>query len=150
MVSDFWKADPRRVTLLEKLIAEGLSSSHIAEILGTTKNAIIGRVYRNAMTLHQRPFNQPDAPVDETLEMRLERFPEPKGCRWITGDPKIAGWSWCNRPVLGPGQSYCGEHRGISYYKVAALSDSPKTKGRMAFADLSLARARVTSPQDMD
>lgn len=34
----------------------------------------------------------------------------PRGCKWIDGDPREPGWTWCGEPTA-PGESWCPSHR---------------------------------------
>ena len=35
---------------------------------------------------------------------------EPRGCRWIDGDPRTENWHYCNKRAAKPGGSWCAEH----------------------------------------
>ena len=43
-----------------------------------------------------------------------------KGCRWPLGDPKDAGFRFCDAEVV-QGRQYCGEH-----CRAAGMADTPK------------------------
>ena len=36
---------------------------------------------------------------------------EPRGCRWIEGDPRERNWTFCQRPVEEPERVWCAHHR---------------------------------------
>ena len=36
-------------------------------------------------------------------------------CKYIAGDPKQEGWSYCGGPTLSPGSPWCDTHHSIVY-----------------------------------
>ncbi len=46
--------------------------------------------------------------MEDTSVRRLAQ--EPKGCRWINGDPKESDWQYCQGTVSKSGGSWCEEH----------------------------------------
>jgi GcrA cell cycle regulator len=96
--SEFWSQHDEE---LRRLKAEGMSASQIAARLGTTKNAVIGRLYRT----------REDMPA---VRRQLE-FPPSGCCVWLFGDPGDAGFHWCGDPAAGLGLPYCARHMRAAY-----------------------------------
>jgi len=97
-----------RVERLAQLFAEGLPTAEIGRRLGLTKNAVIGRLYRNSMTRREPTLKvQPRRNVFE--------FAGPS-CLWPFGHPDDANFHFCGaRPE--PGKPYCPEHAAIAYIR---------------------------------
>jgi GcrA cell cycle regulator len=53
----------------------------------------------------------PSAPVAAHPSIRADRC----GCRWPLGEPRTAGFRFCNEPGVVPGKPYCAEHCAIAY-----------------------------------
>ena len=47
--------------------------------------------------------------------MRLDSLQEPRGCRWINGDPREPGWHYCQAAVSKSGGSWCADHEARVY-----------------------------------
>lgn len=81
----------------------GLSMAQIGKIVGLTKNAVIGRIYRHrkAHDLHIQKQKYDD----------LIKFdgPSPKFCQWIDGEPTETDACKCLQPVARK-SSYCPAH----------------------------------------
>lgn len=115
------------IDALKALLAEGLTSSVIAERMGRTRSAICGKVGR----LRQaggvaRPAQRPPAvrkasptrlakpaprkPIAEPIAEGALGAPEEMigrtGCNWIYGDPLLPGWRMCGHP----GYPWCAAH----------------------------------------
>ena len=99
---------PERVELLNQLFEEDLPTSEIGRRMGLTKNAVIGRLHRSAMTrreatpklLPQRNFFELSGP----------------GCLWPHGHPDDAQFHFCGARPL-PGKPYCADHAAIAYVR---------------------------------
>jgi GcrA cell cycle regulator len=86
-----------RVEQLAQLFAEGLPTAEIGRRLGLTKNAVIGRLYRNAMTRRE--------PVQKTPPRRnVFEFAGPS-CLWPHGHPTDENFHFCGARPL-PGKPY--------------------------------------------
>jgi hypothetical protein len=97
--SAFWT--PERHERMLELLKDGLSTAAIARELGTTKNAVIGRLDRKG--IKQR------VPEPPTLAERLPPPPPDRGgCRWIHDNTRYEWWSYCGEPVARG--SYCAVH----------------------------------------
>jgi GcrA cell cycle regulator len=83
----------------------GLTARLVAERLKTTRNAIIGMLYRASMRgTYIRPRAAASKPPSSCIA------PDPgRGCRWIDGDPRQPGWTFCGEPVEHGG-SWCKAH----------------------------------------
>lgn len=131
-----------RVAYLRKLAAEGLSSSRIAVILGTTRNAVIGKRWRlgasdgnTAPKTRTKPKGKrvksniaplgypftgreepPHVPVVDAIARVGLNDLEQKHCRWPVGHPKEPGFGFCGHD-RAHGSSYCEFHRQASITK---------------------------------
>jgi GcrA cell cycle regulator len=136
----FWT--DARVELLKKLWAEpGLSCRLIANELGTTRNAIIGKGGRLRLPMRPQAPRTPQAathspgsrpepaqsmpvplPVPELgdrdipLEQRRSLLELTTAtCRWPIGDPRTEAFFYCGAPTARIGQSYCPSHYARAY-----------------------------------
>ena len=129
----------REAQLLELLERRDLSASGIADRLGVTKNAVIGKVHRMKMTItrklppgpvvarvrvrwppaKQRPLPHavaPPAPIEPAAF--LARLIEDIGageCRYPHGD--YPPFLYCAQPTK-PGSPYCPFHHARCFYPV--------------------------------
>ena len=86
---------------MKRLRAEGLSAREIGARVGMSRNAVIGRLWR---ATEREPPPPAWAP------------PEPKGCRWVEGEPRgKPGWEWCGAPIAAGGGWWCAAHRKRVY-----------------------------------
>ncbi len=46
--------------------------------------------------------------------MAISSKQEPKGCRWIYGDPLKSGWHYCQK-AQAENSSYCEEHHELAH-----------------------------------
>ena len=90
---------------VDRRIAAGLSYSTIAAELGTTANAVSGRLDR------RRAWQSQD---DQVVSMEDPRVTQ-EGCRWIIGEPNRS-WSWCGKAIV-MGGVYCSHHAARSRLK---------------------------------
>jgi GcrA cell cycle regulator len=99
---------PERVERLTQLFEEGLPTAEIGRRLGLTKNAVIGRLYRSAMTRRE--------PMHKVLPRRnVFEFAGPS-CLWPFGHPNDPNFHFCGaRPE--PGKPYCAEHTALAYVR---------------------------------
>lgn len=99
---------PERVEQLTRLWDEGLPAAEIGRRLGLTKNAVIGKVHRIALS-------------PRVVTVLPERKPSPldfsgPGCMWPHGHPGEDGFHFCcARPL--PGKPYCADHAAVAYIR---------------------------------
>ena len=134
----FWT--DARVELLKKLWAEpGLSCRLIANELGTTRNAIIGKGGRLNLPMRPQAPRAPKAassstclatcvtkpaslPVPEISDRDIP-LEQRRGllelttatCRWPIVDPRTDAFFYCGAPTTRIGQSYCSDHYARAY-----------------------------------
>jgi GcrA cell cycle regulator len=106
---------PERVEMLNRLWDEGLPSAEIGRRLGLTKNAVIGKVHRIALS--PRVIKEAPAPQRNVFE-----FSGPS-CLWPFGHPSDDDFHFCGAPPM-PGKPYCTEHAARAY--VQPKDDKPK------------------------
>ena len=106
----------RNVEILEALWSEGRSARDIAEKLGVTRNAVIGKANRLGLSHNsaartdgraraaRRESDPPSSPLDLTERM----------CRWPIGHPGEADFHFCGRARI-PGRPYCLDHCAVAY-----------------------------------
>lgn len=96
-----------RVEQLTQLWEAGLPAAEIGRRMGLTKNAVIGKVHRIALTprivteLPQRP-----SPFEFTGTC----------CLWPFGHPGEDDFRFCGARPL-PGKPYCAEHAARAYVR---------------------------------
>jgi len=100
----------RSATKLEaavwRLREAGMSYSAIAKRARVTVGAVAGTLYRIRL-------GQIALPV-------VAVHTQPRGCRWVIGEPPKPGWKWCDAPVAGAHQ-WCSEHLAVVYKKLPPL-----------------------------
>ena len=82
------------------------SLSKAPEVLGITKNTLIGLAHRNDWPL-RRAVAAPSRP-------RPTPHFDTKGCAWPHGDPVSAEFRFCNERIH-PGRPYCRPHCEKAY-----------------------------------
>jgi GcrA cell cycle regulator len=123
----------KKLSLLKKLWTEGKTAVAIAQRLGVSKSAVLGKVFRLRLTFPaQEP--QPTAASSPKLRRKGQQFgPEPQDvttkrgkslleltnetCRWPIGDPAKVSFHFCGEPGadLEQGIPYCEQHRLRAY-----------------------------------
>lgn len=110
-----------RVEILTLMWTEGYSGRQIAEKLGTTRNAVIGKAQRlNLRRGVERGIvvapPPPPAPPPEPVHIDPKPQAEFKAwmCRWPTYTPGKHGLYICGHAVQ-PGRHYCAEHITRNY-----------------------------------
>jgi GcrA cell cycle regulator len=112
---------PDREAKLEDLVRVGLTTSAIAERLGTTKNAVVGKVnrtagLRKAMRTRDAMSQPKPGPKSKPKPVVPWSYPPHGGCHWPEGDPRDRDFHFCGAPVFVPGSSpYCEEHERRAY-----------------------------------
>ena len=90
-------ADEREVGIW-RLREAGMTYEQIAERAKLSKGQVAG-------LLHRIRYGEVTLPAPVNY---------PSGCRWVHGDPRRSGWSWCDAPVIRGGE-WCAEHRARVY-----------------------------------
>jgi DNA-binding CsgD family transcriptional regulator len=98
----FWRANRNRLVALRE---SGLTSSQIAQAIGTTKNAVIGKLGRMGL-LHFEEF---------VPRQRFVPFPPAGHCVFPFGDVGEPGFGYCADPVREAGQPYCAPHHALCH-----------------------------------
>lgn len=91
---------------LTTLWNDGKTGSEIAEILGISRNAVIGKAHRLKLSGRQSPIKKK---LDKPSFLALTE----KMCRWPFGDPKKSDFHFCGE--FAEHAPYCPEHRKIAY-----------------------------------
>lgn len=118
----FWT--PRRTDEMRRLHSTSLTYAEIGVRLGTTKNAISGKVYRLRLNV-RKPSTTASATMVQRLDA-LDLFPKQSCCVFPLGHPGTDGFRFCGESVADPGEPYCAEHRGRCWTK--NNRDSPSNK----------------------
>ncbi|MGB1361602.1 MAG: GcrA family cell cycle regulator [Alphaproteobacteria bacterium] len=117
---------------LKKLWAKGMSAREIAEKIGTTRNAIIGKANRSGLS---SPTTKVKAKATKSVKAAkaTKKAPTPSkeviqisqpantasenACQWPIGDPGTPEFKFCYEPAK-PGRPYCEEHCNIAYRNI--------------------------------
>lgn len=99
----FWTED--RVRILREMHVQMFSPHSIAEALGTTRNAVLGKSHRLGLRRQIKRTTEPT--VARMRGVSYDQFPAPGRCLWPLDDGK-----WCNAKAHG---QYCEHHRSIAY-----------------------------------
>ena len=139
MIPKTWTEE--RISLLKKLWEEGASANRIAEQIGTSRNAVIGKVHRLGLSKRESPIKRnPQSPSYSRKRKSQELPPSPsKGitildltermCRWPKGDPGDPDFQFCGGKVI-PGAPYCATHAAQAYQPSRRDSGSSNLKNR--------------------
>lgn len=110
---------PERTALVRSLVLQGLSYTVIGRHLGVSRNAIAGLISRLRRAGALPPAGPPlfieIVPGCWTHNRPPPRRhygvgpQEPRGCRYIHGDPPGIDWRYCQAPQA-PGSPYCRTH----------------------------------------
>jgi GcrA cell cycle regulator len=103
---------PERVELLSQLWDEGLPAAEIGRRMGLTKNAVIGKVHRIALS--PRVVTVLPEPKKHAFD-----FAGPR-CLWPQGHPDDADFHFCGAEPL-PGKPYCAAHAAVAYIRPKEL-----------------------------
>lgn len=105
-----------RDAILAALWAEELSTAEIGRRMGISKNAVIGRAHRLGFKKRAAPLMR-----RQKIEILLK---EPKGCRFIHGDPRDLDWRYCQEPQVnkadGTLSSWCQLHFVLCHQRPVA------------------------------
>jgi GcrA cell cycle regulator len=131
--------DDERIETLRALWTDGQSARQIAEVLGCTRNAIIGKSNRLGLSRSHNPSSEPKKSRDlkannqtraaQPVEVRAPTQSAPpiykhvagnktileldlRDCRWPLGNEEPARF-FCGAKAL-PDKPYCGKHYRIS------------------------------------
>lgn len=111
---------PEEDLRLRALAAEKRSYGEVAQMMGKTKNAVVGRAHRLKLSKRPTPIvrrvvdkAKGPKPIVRQARVRVEapvsRLPSEMGCRWIEGEPRGAATLFCDAPRRA-GASWCEAH----------------------------------------
>ncbi len=118
-----------RIADLKRLWTAGHSTSHIGNVLGVTKNAVIGKAHRLKLPSRPSPIRRSSGPRKAKPALFPPRVPKihrrpvfkparPRdgapACLWPFGDPGDADFHFCGGATV-PGRPYCQEHCARAY-----------------------------------
>jgi len=138
-----WTAE--RIAQLRSCFAEGLSCSQIADEIGVSRNAVIGKLNRLQLARHKRMPARPrprkpslrlvtqhdilsalraapapvaeEVPVPDACRCSLIELSDGK-CRWPISDPGRRDFGFCGGKAVD-GLPYCAAHARIAYQPAA-------------------------------
>ena len=116
-----------RIERLKVLRLEGHSASEIADLLGCSKNSVIGKLHRLGMLTKQptdptRVVRSRPAPVQPITQLpRPADMPQRRGkpvkllelqhwmCRFPLGDPRSPDFRFCGEPTVDDKSPWCSD-----------------------------------------
>lgn len=99
-----------RIEVLKSMLEQGKSARDIAEKLGVSRNAVIGKSHRLGLQSRNAPVKQkPAVPKKDIPAGRTDKL-----CQWPMGDPGDPDFSFCYADAVA-GRPYCEEHCGVAY-----------------------------------
>ena len=123
----------KRQIQLTKLWQEGLSITQIGKKMGTSRNAIAGKVHRMGLPKRKSLVNEKDdkttpkprskkkavVPLlerdDLPLKLALRNITWSRSrCSWPIGNPQSTDFHFCSKDVV-VGKPYCNEHCFAAY-----------------------------------
>lgn len=118
--SEFWT--PERFGQLRGMwIDTKLSAKQIGQILGCSKNSVMGKVDR-ARKRNELPYREEPAPLIERPVHPLSEVGK-RDCRFPIGNPGDEGFHFCRVRVETEGRSYCDEHHTRSVIRKVKAED---------------------------
>ncbi len=102
-----WTDD--QVIKLTTLWNRGMTGGEISEIMGISRNSVIGKAHRLGLSGRPSPIIREKVIHGPNLLAINERM-----CRWPIGDPKKPGFHFCGDKI-DYSQSYCEKHRALAY-----------------------------------
>lgn len=103
-----WTDD--QIKELIRLWDQGLPTSEIGRLLGTTKNAVVGKAHRMGLSKRQSPIHKK---VEVSRVIRLSEL-RAGMCCWPIGEPGTADFRFCGKTAV-PSKPYCPEHCAKAY-----------------------------------
>jgi GcrA cell cycle regulator len=136
----------KTIARLTAMWNEGVSGGQIAEALGLSKNAVIGKIHRLGLSRRPNPITRRSEPRPPSKQIRAQallvttpvpesrkapifqmpsvvRLSESAQCRWPLGDPRLPGFCFCEAPRESM-KSYCPEHHALSAVKMPVKVDA--------------------------
>jgi len=114
-----------RIERLQALWLEGKSFSDIADVLGSTRNAVIGKAHRlglcrpkdkTRVSIARPAPAQPVTPMPRPADLPKRRGKPVKltelqhwMCRFPLGDPKSPDFRFCAEPTIDDKSSWCAD-----------------------------------------
>jgi GcrA cell cycle regulator len=142
---------------LRRLWGEGHSTAAIAKLMGTTKNAVVGKAHRldlparpsliirdgrprrpvagakrtlPSLGAAARPVMAAPAPRAPVAAAPLTRLGGP--CRFPIGEPGTAEFSFCGKPATGPRKPYCAACSERAYARPLVSGEAMAPRGWVA------------------
>jgi GcrA cell cycle regulator len=106
-----WPAD--LVAELKRLwLDDHLSCTDIGKALGKSKNAVVGKAFREGLPSKKAHASNRPKPAAQLPPSRIA--PIARSCAWPIGEPGKPGFHFCGAPHVD-GSSYCADHHKIAY-----------------------------------
>ena len=113
-----------RVAYLQALVEGGIFSyAEIAQTMGVSKNAVIGKARRMGFE-GPRSVGIRGGPPSTMLERldALDLFPKASACVFPIGEPGHAGFHFCGDAAI-EGKAYCALHYKLTFKPNASAGD---------------------------
>ncbi len=118
-MDNIWTQD--RIDALAKLWADGLSTAEIGRRLGITKNSVVGKAHRLALSPRPSPVKLTGRPRQKPVPKIVEMTGPT--CSWPHGHPGEKGFHFCGARAVN-GKPYCAEHAAVAYVRPKGHSSS--------------------------
>ena len=125
-----WSDD--KIVKIRFLMSEGKTSTEAAQILGTSRNAVIGKCARLKIDIAQRHgkenkdhkpnrlYNQPVKEIYKRSVVKLSDYPSYNQCSFPVGDLDSEDFKFC-KESLTDHTVYCNHHHSICHTGKTAL-----------------------------
>ncbi len=114
-MSEKFEWTDENIKILKDMLNAGASARDIAEKLGNTRNAVIGKANRLKLST---PKSDKEKTVKEKKSTAIT-YPDDNLCQWPTGHPNEEGFHFCGKPVQGS-LPYCEAHCNSAYRRSTA------------------------------
>ena len=125
----FWSSDKEALVRAKWVL--GWTALQISELIGCSRNAVIGKVYRMRLTRPGMLNNRPPKLVKRPPKLVKQKEPEPppleepisrvswdditvNDCKWPLGDPLTDNFAFCGQPS-DKKHPYCAYHSKIAF-----------------------------------
>ena len=119
----FFEWTPEKVAELKALHGDqSISLGEAARRMGVSKNAFLGKAHRLGLSDRANPIKENIKAAAAVIEKANGK--DPRGCRFIAGDPSKPDWRYCQEPQR-PESPYCEHHHRRCYVRATGEKVAP-------------------------